>query len=648
VSSPGGVTGLPVTLTSDPANRATIQQTNTSNGVHVWNTGNIVLQNLVVIGLGGTNTSKSGTGVNLISSGASNLGGITVSNLTVSGFGAGINAQAWDTNSFLHDVLIVNCQANYNFNGGGAWAKVLGGVSNIVVRGCEFNYNYGDPKATKHSGSGFSFGGTVDGLMEWCIAHDNGGWGTNLNEGPVGLWCYDSKRITVQYCESYNNRAQGKDGDGFDIENGTSDSVFQYCYSHGNFGTGYLIGSGTPSSNNILRYCISENDGAASNPTFGGLRFFGASGPVVDSQFYNNVVYSEVGPAVAVVSPGANIARNYLRNNIFITASNQPAVTCDANVSPTTNQMWFQGNAYWIIGGTNTMKVQKGTGTYYTNLSDWRTATGQEKLNGTNVGYNVNPLLVNPGGGGIIGNAYALTNLVAYKLQTNSPMIGAGLNLAALFGINPGTNDFYGTSIPQNGSFDIGVAEYVPVVVLVATTTTVTSSTNPSVFGQSVTFTATVAPGSGQVAPTGAVQFKVDGTPLGSAVTVTNAGGINSAAVMASSALAVAGSPHVITAEFSGSGNFLNSTNTLAGGQTVVYAVPIVTNATWVAGSGFQLSFSGPVGQPFRVLGTNLLTAPLSTWPVLTNGVFGPGGVATFTDVNAAGKSQSYYRVGSP
>ena len=41
----------------------------------------------------------------------------------------------------------------------------------------------------------------------------------------------------------------------------------------------------------------------------------------------------------------------------------------------------------------------------------------------------------------------------------------------------------------------------------IATTTTLTSSTNPSVFGQSVTFTATVAPSSGSGTPTGTVTF---------------------------------------------------------------------------------------------------------------------------------------------
>jgi len=56
----------------------------------------------------------------------------------------------------------------------------------------------------------------------------------------------------------------------------------------------------------------------------------------------------------------------------------------------------------------------------------------------------------------------------------------------------------------------------------VATTTTLTSSSNPSVTGQIVTFTATVAAGSGSTVPTGKVAFTLNGSPL---ATVALSGG---------------------------------------------------------------------------------------------------------------------------
>jgi len=90
--------------------------------------------------------------------------------------------------------------------------------------------------------------------------------------------------------------------------------------------------------------------------------------------------------------------------------------------------------------------------------------------------------------------------------------------------------------------------------VLQATTTTVATSVNPSVYGQSVTFTATVAavaPGSG--APTGLVTFDDGTTVLG---TGTLNGGV---ATFSTSSLSVA--THSITAVYGGDGNFTTSTS---------------------------------------------------------------------------------------
>src|SRR5439155_7590842 len=87
------------------------------------------------------------------------------------------------------------------------------------------------------------------------------------------------------------------------------------------------------------------------------------------------------------------------------------------------------------------------------------------------------------------------------------------------------------------------------------TTTAVTSSPNPSVFGQSVTFTATVsavAPGAGS--PTGTVTFKDGATTLG---TGTLSGG---QATFSASSLS-AGGHATITAVYGGDANFNTSTS---------------------------------------------------------------------------------------
>jgi uncharacterized repeat protein (TIGR01451 family) len=95
----------------------------------------------------------------------------------------------------------------------------------------------------------------------------------------------------------------------------------------------------------------------------------------------------------------------------------------------------------------------------------------------------------------------------------------------------------------------------------VNSSTTVTSSANPSVFGQAVTFTATVravAPGSGT--PTGTVQFFDNGASIGAPVELT----AGSASVTTSM---LSAGDHTITAEYAGDGNFNASTGSIV--QTV-------------------------------------------------------------------------------
>ena len=160
------------------------------------------------------------------------------------------------------------------------------------------------------------------------------------------------------------------------------------------------------------------------------------------------------------------------------------------------------------------------------------------------------------------------------------------------------------------------------------TSSTQTSSVNPSVFGQSVTFTVTVsavAPGSGT--PTGTVTFKDGGSSIG---TGTLSGGI---ATFTTSSLSVGN--HTITASYGGDGNFNTSSAALAGNPQLVFKADTNTTVTSSANPsvlGQSVTFTATVS-PVPP-GTGIPTGSvvfLDNGSPIGFGVLNGAGVATFT-----------------
>ena len=183
------------------------------------------------------------------------------------------------------------------------------------------------------------------------------------------------------------------------------------------------------------------------------------------------------------------------------------------------------------------------------------------------------------------------------------------------------------------------------------TTTVVTSSANPSMYGQMVTFIATVspvAPGAG--IPDGTVTF-YDGTTLLGTATLDGAG---QATFTTSSPLAVG--THNIRAVYGGSANYNGSTGTLA--QQVVWATDLTIDKSVRTGMGHKVVFTivarnraccciaAPGAVISDTLPANLINA---TWTCTASGgarcgaasgvgnlydvlpAFPPGGVVTYT-----------------
>jgi hypothetical protein len=72
-----------------------------------------------------------------------------------------------------------------------------------------------------------------------------------------------------------------------------------------------------------------------------------------------------------------------------------------------------------------------------------------------------------------------------------------------------------------------------------------------------------------------------------------------------------------------------------------------VTSKTALKTGGFQLSFFGPAGQGYEVLGTTNLTLPKSSWTVVGTGIFS-GTNDTFIDTGSASYAHRYYLIKSP
>jgi peptidase M28-like protein/Big-like domain-containing protein len=127
----------------------------------------------------------------------------------------------------------------------------------------------------------------------------------------------------------------------------------------------------------------------------------------------------------------------------------------------------------------------------------------------------------------------------------------------------------------------------------VVTTTTLSSAPNPSTFGQSVTFTATVTSGAG--VPVGTVTFTEGATTLASGVTVDGAGH----AAFSTTTLAVGS--HTITASFTGAAGWANSSGNdgsapqVVTGPTTTTFTSVAAQDGWVLESGETTSIGGSI-----------------------------------------------------
>jgi len=293
-----------------------------------------------------------------------------------------------------------------------------------------------------------------------------------------------------------------------------------------------------------------------------------------------------VGPhTIAAIYPGDN---NYLGSNDTSTAFSQTVSKSGTNTSVSSSGATRYGQPATFTASITAAAPGAGT------------PTGQVTFVIDGIGQT--PLVTLSGGQAIL---------------VDSALNAGAHSIVALYG---GDSNF-------SGSGNSGFA-YTQTVLNALTSTTVTSS-GTMVFGQPVTFTASVAaqaPGAGT--PTGSVTFAADGTNLSPAATVNGSG----IATFVDSALATG--TRQITASYGGDGLNFAPSNSGIFNQTVGDD----TTKTTVSSSG-----SSVYGQTVTFTATVVASLPGSGLPTGTvtfavdgtqqsPAAFLSGGVATFTD----------------
>jgi VCBS repeat-containing protein len=176
-----------------------------------------------------------------------------------------------------------------------------------------------------------------------------------------------------------------------------------------------------------------------------------------------------------------------------------------------------------------------------------------------------------PGAGTPTGTVTFLDGDGVMGTRTLSAGMGSFTTSALAVGSHPITVSYGGDGNFNGNSGSLGGSAQI--VAKASTTTTVSTSQNASVFGQAVTFTATVsamAPGAGT--PTGTATFLDGDGAIGSA---TLNGGV---ATFTTSALAVAS--HTVTVNYGGDGNFNGGSGSLSGNPQVVTKASTVTTVS--------------------------------------------------------------------
>ena len=447
-----GTAAAPVTYGSYGTGRATIANA-TNAAIFLYNIGGVVIRDLVLT------TAPTQDVVSLYKDTAGRSSYIRIDNVDCSlgkyglaiggGSGGGFN-DVQVTNSVFHDNRDVGLNIygpTYNATTP-AWAN-----SNITVSGCTAHTNLGNPaNTTSNTGSGIVLGSVDVGLVELCTAYGNGNSHGATVEGPVGIWCYDARNVTIRRSTSYNNNTGTTvDGGGFDIDINCNGCVVERCVSYGNEGPGILVygpTTNTAHTGNKVRDCLVWGNATGTATIYGEIKILGN---VDQLDVYNNTMVATGARAVVDMNvDAAGLAR--LRNNVFVARGTGPVIRTRSVAG--ISEALFQGNVYHQAG---TGVLINWNGVTYSTLAAWRAAvTGQEVVSGGNTGFVGDPGLVAPATTPAVTDPAVLTPADGLQLSTSSAVTKTGLDLATTFSMTVGLDYFGGT---RTSPFSVGAHE---------------------------------------------------------------------------------------------------------------------------------------------------------------------------------------------
>lgn len=365
-----------VTVGSFGSGRARVLAQGT-NGVLGYDTSNVTIHDLDVVGDAAAYASKGGVSFYSDRPAGQRLTGITISNVSAQGFKNGIEIGGANAGAGFAQVAISDVATNGNRDAGlitygpafNASSPTFANYGVNVTRAVATN-NLGNPADTQHnSGNGIVLGSVDHGSIMSSRASGNGIRCTAAECG-VGIWTYDSRSIRIAYSTSIGNRTGSTaDGDGFDLDQNVSYSYLEHNTSSANDGAGFLVYTGQANSwhhDNVVRWNTSTGD-ARKSSWYGGITL---AGKVIRTSVTGNKVDTSASPshaAALVIQPG--VAGAKVSGNSLTSAANYGVVASprlsSAAAAVTSNR--------WTTSKTQRVRW----GTVYGSVAAWTRATGQ-------------------------------------------------------------------------------------------------------------------------------------------------------------------------------------------------------------------------------------------------------------------------------